>query len=173
MTIATHHLRAGTFALVVLAFFLPFATISCPGVEHTLSGLAVAVGTSVEEPQMFGPPTARRVDGEPLAALAFGIGLAAVAVAVIDPRWRRVALAALGALGAAALLVLKVRTEARVRDQGMGMLDIQFGVGYWLAVIGNVAGIVIALLTTGEATTARGHHGAHVHGEARHGRRND
>ena len=62
------------FAGSLLCFFFPFVAISCGGVEaFTLTGQQLATGTSISQPQPFGPPQKQHIDPDPFAAIA-GLG---------------------------------------------------------------------------------------------------
>lgn len=44
--------------LALICFFLPFVTVSCQGQKlMTFSGIQLVTGTTIQEPQMFGPPS--------------------------------------------------------------------------------------------------------------------
>jgi hypothetical protein len=58
------------FGVTLVCFLFPFVTVSCGGQKMaSFSGAQLATGTSVDEPQMFGPSQKKKVDPEPLAAL--------------------------------------------------------------------------------------------------------
>ena len=73
------------FAASILCFLLPFVTLSCGGQRITsFSGVQLAIGTSVDQPQIFGPPKKQNVDPDPTAAVAgicalLGLGLSFLA----------------------------------------------------------------------------------------------
>jgi len=56
-------------------FFLPFVTFSCQGQPvASLSGIQLATGTRIQQPQVFGPPKEHQVDVEPLATVGTSLG---------------------------------------------------------------------------------------------------
>lgn len=64
-------LSPAAFVLALICFFLPFANFSCQGHQvATFSGIQLATGTTVKQPQVFGAPRSQRVDPEPFAVLA-------------------------------------------------------------------------------------------------------
>ncbi len=72
------------FACSALCFFLPFVTVSCGGVKaFTLTGQQLATGTTLTQPQPFGPPQTQKLNGDPFAALAWAGALAGVALSLV------------------------------------------------------------------------------------------
>ncbi len=69
------------FLASILCFLLPFITVSCGGQKvGSFSGLQLATGTTVNQPQMFGPAQSEKVESEPMATIAIlcavaGLGL--------------------------------------------------------------------------------------------------
>jgi hypothetical protein len=107
------------FAATLVCFLFPFVTVSCGGQRITsFNGTQLALGTTVDEPQMFGPSQKKKVDPEPLAAVALlctvlGLGLSFLsgARAALGP-------AISGGVGALALLMLKIEDGSRRRSAG-------------------------------------------------------
>ncbi len=130
------------FVASILCFAFPFLTISCGGQKAaSFSGVQLAIGTTVEQPQMFGPPQKQKVDPDPLTALAglcafVGLGLSLVGARVA------IGTAISSAVGAASLLLMKSRMDNQVLNQGHGMLQVGYEAGYSLALILLVAGAV-------------------------------
>lgn len=116
------------FAL--FCFFLPFLTISCPAGRFSFSGVQLATGTTIEEAQMFGEKRERTLPAEPLAT------------------------GAIGALNFILLLLLKSKLDQDAVVQGGGMLQVSWGAGYWLALLGyaSTAAIVFLMVRGGEKT---------------------
>ncbi len=154
MQIPVARIRASVFALVLVAFMLPLVTVSCPGGTLSLSGAQLAFGTSIDEPQMFGPPRTRRIDSDPLAALALLTTVVGGGLALMSGAAGRTGAAVAGAAGAVLLLVLKTRVEAQVRSQAMGMMQVQFDVGYVLALLGLIAAAAASWILRSPPATA-------------------
>lgn len=119
-------------ALALICFFLPFVTVSCQGQKlMTLSGIQLVTGTTIQEPQMFGPPKPMKLSAEPLAVAAFLCGLVGLAVGLIGKGRGQTVAAALAALAAVFLLILKSRVESEAIKQAGGLFQVEFGGGYW------------------------------------------
>ena len=128
------------FAASILCFLLPFVTISCGGQRGaSFSGLQLATGTTVEQPQMFGPSQKHKVDPEPAAAVA---GLCALLALGLSFLGTRIALgpSISGAAGAASLLFMKSRLDDQIVKQGQGMLQVNYETGFSLALLLLIGG---------------------------------
>jgi hypothetical protein len=147
MSSSVHRLRSMTFAAALLAYAMPFVTVSCPGGSQTLTGIQVAVGTTVEQQQLLGPPKTEHLDGEPLALAALLCAVAGLASAVLRRPVAAAASLVIGLLGAVLLLLLRSKIDGAVQNQGMGMFQVTYGVGYWTAVLG-FAGSSLASLAS-------------------------
>ncbi|MFI5105447.1 MAG: hypothetical protein ACHP79_11020, partial [Terriglobales bacterium] len=95
------------FIVTTLCFLLPFVTVSCNGTKvASFSGVELATGTTVEQPQMFGPAQKKSVGAEPLATMAALCALAGVGLSFLGIRLAIVP-AIGGAVGALFLLLLQ------------------------------------------------------------------
>lgn len=130
------------FIATILCFLFPFVSVSCGGQKvASFSGLQLATGTTVEQPQMFGPPQKQKVDPDPTAAVAALCATLGVVLSLLGSRIA-IAPAIAGAAGALSLLVMKSRMDNQVVNQGHGMLQVNYEAGYSLALILFVAGAV-------------------------------
>jgi hypothetical protein len=128
------------FAGSTLCFFLPFATVSCGGIKvFTLTGQQLATGTTIAQPQSFGPSQTQKIEVDPFAAIA---GVCAVAGVVLSLLGRKIAAgtAASGGLGAVSLLVLHSRLEDQITKQSQGVAQVSFESGYILAILLLIVG---------------------------------
>lgn len=128
------------FGLALICFVLPFVTVSCNGQKvMSLSGIQLMTGTSIEQPGMFGGKgQAKKVDGEPVAIIAFIAGIAGLGLSFMKNRKSSIIPAGLGLIGLIMLLVIKIRLDGQVNIAGgatMGLLSLSYGAGYWLAFI--------------------------------------
>jgi hypothetical protein len=124
----------------LLCFFLPFVTVSCGGVKAiTLSGQQLATGTTLSEPQPFGPPQSQKVDADPFASLAALCAVVGIAFSVIG-RKMATGSAISGGAGTILLLILRSRLNEDIQKQGQGMLQNSFESGYTLALLLFIAG---------------------------------
>lgn len=129
--------KVGISGLTLLAFALPFLTISCGGAEMSFSGLDLATGTTIEGKHLDSAPAA-------LAALACAVitVIASISSSVSRPRigLREVSSAA----GAVLLVVLRFSLAANFPREARGMLEVSYEGGYWLAMVGFIFSFVIA-----------------------------
>lgn len=138
MQLRMRHISSANFLFVLLCFFLPFITLSCPGTSITFSGTQLVTGTTVEVPQMFGGAAQKKFDSQPLALFAFLCALAGLVVGLSSAKGARRISAGLGILGAVLLLALKAKISGDVSREGEGMLSVSYGFGYWLALISSL-----------------------------------
>jgi len=129
------------FAASILCFLLPFITVSCGGQRvASFSGAQLATGTSVEQPQMFGPPKKQNVDPDPTAAVAGICALLGLGLSFLGAK-NAIAPAISGAVGVVSLFLMKVRLDDQIVRQGQGMLQVNYETGYVLAIILLIAGV--------------------------------
>jgi hypothetical protein len=124
----------------VLCFFLPFVTVSCGGITaFNLTGRQLATGTTLTQPQPFGPPQTQKVSPDPFAAVAGLCALAGIALSLIG---RRLASAAAisGGVGAASLLIMRSRLNDQLQSQSQGLAKATYETGFTLAVLLLIAG---------------------------------
>jgi len=128
------------YAATLVAFLFPFFTVSCGGQRvSSFTGMQLAVGTTVDQPQLFGPAQQRRINPEPLALIA---ALCAVGGVILGFVRKRTALAAAvaGVVGAVSLLWMKSNIDEQILKQGQGLLQANSEIGYGLAVLLFIAG---------------------------------
>ena|SRR5438270_5442484 len=125
----------GLFVVTILCFLLPFITVSCNGQKvATFSGMQLATGTTLEEPQMFGRPQRKHVDPEPMASLALICAAAGLALSFLGAR-AALAPAISGAVGALLLVVLQSKLESDITRQAQGMFRLEYESGFVLTLI--------------------------------------
>lgn len=123
-----------------LCFFLPFVTVSCGGVKaFTLSGQQLATGTTLTQPQPFGPPQTQKVDADPFAVVAALCALTGIVLSLIG---RRIATATAisGGAGGISLLIMRSRLDGQLQTQGQGVVTAAYETGYTLALLLLIAG---------------------------------
>lgn len=126
------------YGLAFICFFLPFSHLSCQGEKiATFTGVQLVTGTTIESPEMFSKEREnRQVEPEPLAILAFlctfgGAGLSLL----IKGKRGTVVSAIIGGLGLISLLFLKAKIDNEVLREGEGVLQVEYGIGFWLALL--------------------------------------
>jgi len=124
----------------VLCFFLPFVTVSCGGVTaFTLTGQQLATGTTLTQPQPFGPPQTQKVSPDPFAVAA---GLCAIVGIVLSLIGRRLASGAAisGGVGAVSLLIMRSRLNDQLQNQSQGLAKATYETGFTLTLLLLIAG---------------------------------
>jgi len=123
------------FVGTALCFFLPFVTVSCGGIKaFTLTGQQLATGTTLTQPQAFGPPQSQKVDGDPFAAIAGLCALAGIVLSLIGKRMAG-ASAAAGGAGAVSLLIMRSRLDAQIQKQSQGLATMTYETGFTLVLL--------------------------------------
>ena len=130
------------FAASILAFLLPFITVSCGGQKVvSFTGLQLATGTTIEQPQMFGPPKRERVDPEPTVMIAAAAVIAALVLGLLGARGLKASVAA-SAIGVASLIATRIRLDDQIAKQGQGMLQVNYEAGFSLTLLLLLCGTV-------------------------------
>lgn len=139
-------LTPALFGFALVCFFMPFVSVSCQSQTlGSFTGIQLVTGTTVEQPTMFGPRQTQRVGGEPLALLAFLCGLAGLGLGFVKGRPGAVGAAAAGGLGVLLFLLLKSKVDGDVMSQGRGLLQLDWGAGFWLSLLCYLAAAFISV----------------------------
>ncbi len=139
-----------------MCFFFPFVTVSCGGIKaFTLSGQQLATGTTLTQPQAFGPPQTQKIDGDPFAAVAGLCAVAGIALSLIGRRMASGA-AVSGGVGALSLFIMKSRLDEQLQKQGQGLATASYESGFTLAVLLLISGTAwnVYLLLQGKRINA-------------------
>ena len=124
------------FLLALICFFLPFLAFSCQGQKVlSVSGIQLVTGSSVQQPQMFGPPIQQRMNGEPLAVLAFVCGILGLGLSCLKGRNGTIAGISSGGLGLLFLLAMKSKIEADILNKAGGVIQVNYEVGFFVVLI--------------------------------------
>ena len=150
----TKRLSPVIFAVALLGYFLPFVTVSCQGQKvASFTGTELVFGTTVQEPQMFGPPKPHRIDAEPLAVLAFLCCLAGFALGFAKSRNSEIGAAAAAGVGFFALMLLRSKLEDQALRQSSGAFQVVHEFGFWLVVLSSVAAGVLSAVAPWRSRT--------------------
>lgn len=144
MESAARKISPAVFVLALICFFLPFVSFSCQGMKvASFSGIQLVTGTTLQQPQMFGPPTAQKVGAEPLAVLTFLCGIAGLGLSFLKGRNSGIGPILAGGLAAIFLLALKSKLESDALKQGGGAIQVQFAAGYWVVLVFFLAAVAL------------------------------
>jgi hypothetical protein len=137
-------------ALIValICFFLPFVSFSCQGQKIvSLTGIQLVTGSSIQQPQMFGPATSQKLSPEPLAIITLLSVIVGLGLSFTKGRKGMYGPLLLAALGFACVLALQSKLQSDALSQGGGAIQVQFEVGFYL--------LLLFLLATVGASVAR------------------
>ena len=127
----------------VLVFFLmPFLTLTCGGQPLiTLNGVNLATGRTLESKNPFsGDVQKREIQPEPMVALAALAAVAALVLAFLaEAGSTRTGSMVASGLCALFLLATKFKVDGDVMKQGEGMVQAQWELGFWLALLAAIA----------------------------------
>jgi hypothetical protein len=128
------------FAVSILTFLLPFITVSCGGQKVvSLTGVQLATGMTMEQPQMFGPPKREKVDPEPTVMIAAIAGIVALVFGLLGARAVKAGVVA-GGISVASLLATKIRLDDQIAKQGQGLLQVSYEMGFSLTLLLLICG---------------------------------
>ncbi len=139
-------LRTAVSGLTLLAFTLPFLTISCAGAEIPLSGFDLAFGKTLESGAMFGSNGAPNVvDGQPAVLAAVACAVLALLASFSSSRSAilRFARYASSVAGALMLVLMRVGGVTDIPAEARGMITVSYSAGYWMALLGFLALFVL------------------------------
>ncbi len=140
----TKKFSPAVFGFALLCFFLPFVSVSCQRQKViSFTGIQLVMGTTIEQPQMFGPRQVERVDPEPLAILAFLAGLAGLGVSFLKDKKTALAPALIGGVGAVCLFSLKLKFDSDIQRQAAGILQVDYDIGFWLVLLMYLAAVAL------------------------------
>ena len=143
------------FAAVLVLFFFPFATFSC-GPEKTVhfTGYELATGTT-----FHGSGRSEHVDAIGVATLAMVCAGAGLLGCLLRNKGGTLARAACGAVGAAAMFLIRNKIEGEMnRQPGVGgLITVEYSPAYWLTLLVFIlaAGLNVYAFTREGAADAR------------------
>ncbi len=149
------------YVVIVLSFFLTFVNITCAGTKiASLSGFEVAFGTTIEQPGgaggMFGGKGAKAkettTDPNATAIIALVIAVAGIILSFVQIKQQSLILIILSALGFIVMLMVKSSIGGDISKQPVQMLEISYGIGYYLALLFFIIPIVtnVLIMVTGK-----------------------
>ena len=143
----TSRLSPAAYLLALLCFLMPFVELSCQGQElATFTGLQVATGASVKEPRMFGPPQEKTLPPDIVVLAALAAAGAGLLLSLGKGGASSQSSGVAGLSAAILLLVFKSRTDSGMLSQGGGLIQVQYGLGFWGATLLSAVAAVIAFM---------------------------
>ena len=135
-------LRPAVFVLALICFFLPFVTFSCQGTRiASFSGVQMITGTTIPQPQMFGPPKDEKVSPEPFAIMTFACVVIGLALSFLRSKQGIVGSAALAGLTVIFLMALKSKIDSEALRQVGGIIQVKYEAGFYLVILSMLAAI--------------------------------
>ncbi len=129
-------LSPAVFVLALICFFLPFATFSCQGHQvASFTGIQLATGTTIKQPQLLGPPKGQRIDPEPFAVLALLSVVAGAGLCFMKGKKGAVSSGAVAALGIIFMAALRSKLDGEALRQTEGAIQVSYGAGYYLTLV--------------------------------------
>lgn len=142
------------YLLALVCFLLPFAELSCQGKTlASFTGIELATGTTVQEPQMFGPPKQRPVPADGVVILALAAVITGLVLAALSKGVPSRPSGIAGVVALLALLMFKSQAEQSILRQGGGLIVLQLGPGYWGATLFSVIGAALGLFSRVSSAT--------------------
>ena len=143
----TKKLSLASFGLALFCFLFPFISVSCNQQKvASFTGFQLVFGTTVQQPEMFGPPKRQKVDEEPLADLAFLCCAAACGLCLAKSRNAEIGSAVLAAISFICLIQLKSKLQDQVLRSAGGMLQVDYEFGFWIVALLIVVGGGLAVV---------------------------
>jgi len=126
-----------SFTVVIICFFLAFCDFRCSGQTFaTITGINMVTGTTLNLSGMSGAGTGNQALPSSFWAV-IALCAAIVGVFVFLIREKREAMVGVwtGIIGFASLLILQFVIRGEVQRQGQGLVEVDFDLGYWLALV--------------------------------------
>lgn len=150
------------FVMVIFCFFLPFVNITCGGQKIvSLTGIQLVTGSEIKPQGMFNQKdspediigknkdmlkTNENVDPQPMALLALIMAAAALGLSFVRKKIMALISMIASVLGAAFMLLLKANLDSDLPSEAQMVIDAEFQIWYWLALIMFIAGAVLQWL---------------------------
>jgi hypothetical protein len=132
-----------SFALAFVFFLFTFCDFNCSGTRiASLKGIDMVKGTSIQQPSLFGPSKSQKIPPAPWAILAFVSSIVGFGLYFTTKKEKNILAAGVGAIGAAALLILQYVISDKIDKEGQGQIVAEFTFAYWGAFLAFVAAAV-------------------------------
>jgi hypothetical protein len=140
-------ISASMFALILICFFLPFMSLSCQGKDIvTMTGLQMATGVEIANPaatlggslgNAASAAKPQKIAGSVPMGIAFVTAAAGLAATLLlkDRFQKSLVPGVASGIGAIILLFVKSGADSEVMKQGSGMIQVSYGIGFYLALL--------------------------------------
>jgi uncharacterized membrane protein YozB (DUF420 family) len=148
-------LSPAVYGLIIFCFLLPFVRLTCSSQTiMTLTGFELVTGAEVEQ-NIFNPidsdqkeiqdQTLSHQDAEaqPMALFALIAAVLSLALGFVKGKKTALAISIVSILGAIFLFLLKMNMESDIKENGQGVIQIEYLFGYWFSLFLFIAGSVI------------------------------
>jgi len=144
-------LSPALYGIIIICFFLPWVSVSCQGQPIiTLSGFQLAKGTTFGQPgtgpQKIAPQKeTKKVNPEIFALLSVIVAAGGLASCFLKGKAGTILPAAGGILGVIFLVLMrfKLSRELSKVGEGAGILQLEYGIGYYLTFLLFLASFVL------------------------------
>jgi len=141
----------GLLGVAILAFFLPWTTLSCGGQKlYTFSGIDLAIGQTIKIPKdLLDNKKVKEVNTrEGVATIAFIVGIAGLLAGFLikKEQIQKVILSVCGGSSGILLYLLKNRLSNEVSAQGGKIIDINYHFGFYASMVLFLAVCIINVL---------------------------
>jgi len=155
-----------TFGIIIMCFFLPWITFSCQGHDFaTFSGVQLMTGTTVKPPQIFNDnannsvldnntnidnntETQKSIPGNFFVILAFLSACAGFTLSLIKKDKLSTAAAITAGAGIIFLLSFKSKLDNEILKRGLGILQVNYRIGFYLTLFFFLVAIGINVYPT-------------------------
>jgi len=139
-------LSLATYGIVLICFLLPFVNVTCDNEQvGNFSGIKLLTGVTIDrsDSDLFGGSGKQKAEPELLAIVAFCCGVVGLAFSFKDNKINFIIRILVGGFGTAMLALLTSRIKEGVLKESGGLLQVNFGIGYYLCLIFFLAAIGI------------------------------
>lgn len=150
------------FVIVIFCFFLPFVNITCGGqTVVSLTGIKLVTGAEIKPQGIFdqknmpeNPAEQQKdkfkmdenIDPQPMALLALIMAVTGLVLSFIRQKITALIGMIASILGAAFMLLLKANLDSDLPSEAQMVIEAEFQIWYWLALIMFIAGSVLQWL---------------------------
>lgn len=135
-----------SFALAIICFFFTFCDFKCQGHKFaSVTGINLVTGTELKDRDPF---SGREKNGKEIpssiwAIFALCAGVVGIGIYLLKDNREATIGTGAGIIGFGSLIILQFVIKGAIEKEGKGLVDADFGVAYWIALIAmGVAGVI-------------------------------